>query len=81
MLEIDRKADVKEIKRAYFLLSKEFHPDRFFRRELGTFGVRIERIFRNAIRCSTRPGAGRLPESAEWTLMKRYFRTRGVNRG
>jgi curved DNA-binding protein CbpA len=45
LLGVDRNADTKEIKRAYFALSKEFHPDRHFRRELGGFTPRVERIF------------------------------------
>jgi len=46
ILGVERDADAKTIKRAYFALSKEFHPDRHFRRELGVFADRLERIFR-----------------------------------
>jgi len=46
ILGVERNADAKAIKRAYFALSKEFHPDRHFRRDLGSFGDRLERIFR-----------------------------------
>ncbi|HXK21778.1 MAG TPA: DnaJ domain-containing protein [Myxococcota bacterium] len=46
LLGIERNADAKEIKRAYFKLSREYHPDRYFRREIGHFGARLERIFR-----------------------------------
>jgi curved DNA-binding protein CbpA len=45
LLGVDRNADSKAIKRAYFALSKEFHPDRHFRLELGGFAKRLERIF------------------------------------
>src|SRR5690606_581586 len=31
-------ADKKELKRAYFRVSKEFHPDRYYGRDLGPFG-------------------------------------------
>jgi curved DNA-binding protein CbpA len=41
--------DPKAVKRAYFRLSREFHPDRFFRRNLGPFGPRLERIFRKIL--------------------------------
>ncbi len=34
-----------EVKRAYFVASKSFHPDRFFGRELGSFKHRLEKIF------------------------------------
>ncbi|HVN37907.1 MAG TPA: DnaJ domain-containing protein [Myxococcota bacterium] len=46
LLGVERNADAKEIKRAYFRLSREYHPDRYFRRDLGHFGARLERIFR-----------------------------------
>lgn len=46
LLGVERNADSKEIKRAYFRLSREYHPDRYFRRQIGDFGARLERIFR-----------------------------------
>jgi curved DNA-binding protein CbpA len=46
LLGVERNADTKEIKRAYFRLSREYHPDRYFRRQIGHFGARLERIFR-----------------------------------
>lgn len=46
LLGIERAADAKEIKRAYFALSKEYHPDRYFRRELGSYAQRLDRIFK-----------------------------------
>jgi tetratricopeptide (TPR) repeat protein len=49
LLGVDRDADAKAIKRAYFGLSKEFHPDRHYRRELGGFAARLERIFRKIV--------------------------------
>jgi tetratricopeptide (TPR) repeat protein len=45
LLGVARDADSKAIKRAYFALSREFHPDRHFRRDLGGFAPRIERVF------------------------------------
>jgi curved DNA-binding protein CbpA len=41
--------DPKAVKRAYFRLSREFHPDRFFRRNLGPFAAKLERIFRKIL--------------------------------
>jgi curved DNA-binding protein CbpA len=49
LLGLDRDADAKAIKRAYFALSKEFHPDRHFRSELGGFALRIDRIFKKIV--------------------------------
>ncbi len=41
--------DPRAVKRAYFRLSREFHPDRFFRRNLGPFATKLERIFRKIL--------------------------------
>jgi tetratricopeptide (TPR) repeat protein len=49
LLGVDRDADSQEIKRAYFSLSKVYHPDRYFRRELGDYAHRLERIFRKLV--------------------------------
>jgi curved DNA-binding protein CbpA len=45
ILGVARDADRKALRKAYFALSKELHPDRFFRRNTGAFGKRLERIF------------------------------------
>ncbi|RIL05231.1 MAG: hypothetical protein DCC71_11160 [Proteobacteria bacterium] len=45
ILGVAAEADRKELRRAYFALSKELHPDRFFRRNTGPFGKRLDRIF------------------------------------
>ena len=42
-------ADPKVVKRAYFKLSKEFHPDRYFRRQIGPYNQRLERIFKKVL--------------------------------
>jgi hypothetical protein len=47
LLEISRAADKKEIKRAYFKLSKEFHPDRYFGKKVGPYKDRLSRIFQS----------------------------------
>jgi tetratricopeptide (TPR) repeat protein len=46
LLGVEHDADAKEIKRAYFGLSKEYHPDRYFRRNLGAYAERLDRVFK-----------------------------------
>ena len=46
LLGVDAATEEREIKRAYFRLSREFHPDRFFRRELGPYRIEIEKLFK-----------------------------------
>lgn len=45
LLEVDPRADKRAFKRAYFLLSKEFHPDRYYGKHTGSFGPWLARIF------------------------------------
>jgi curved DNA-binding protein CbpA len=47
ILGVGKGSDAKEIKRAYFRLSKQFHPDRYFRRNVGGHAVRLDRIFKH----------------------------------
>lgn len=49
LLDVPRDADAKQIKRAYFALSKVYHPDRYFRANLGHFANVLERIFRKLV--------------------------------
>jgi curved DNA-binding protein CbpA len=46
LLELKRTAPPAEVKTAYFRLSKEFHPDTFFRKDVGRYRERVDRIFR-----------------------------------
>ena len=39
-------ASKKDIKKAYFRMSKRYHPDKFFRKEMGDFGPMLETVFK-----------------------------------
>jgi curved DNA-binding protein CbpA len=45
LLGVERDADKKTIKHAYFALIPSFHPDKFFGRSLGAYKKKLERIF------------------------------------
>lgn len=45
LLGVPRDADKKTLKRAYNARVMDFHPDRFFRKRLGTFKPKMEAIF------------------------------------
>jgi len=47
LFELEPTVDRKELRRAYFAFSKRFHPDTVFRRNVGSFGKRIETIFKH----------------------------------
>ncbi len=47
LLEVTRTADKKEIKRAYFKMSKELHPDRYFGKSIGPYRERLSKIFQS----------------------------------
>jgi len=45
LLGVNAGAAAKDVKRAYFKLSKEVHPDRYYGRQLGSFAERLVAIF------------------------------------
>jgi actin-like ATPase involved in cell morphogenesis len=45
LLQIPRTSSRRELKRAYFQLSKQFHPDRYYGRNLAGFKPVLDRIF------------------------------------
>jgi curved DNA-binding protein CbpA len=45
VLGVPPTADKKTIKRAYFKLAAQNHPDRYFTRKLGTYKAKLEAIF------------------------------------
>lgn len=50
LLEVERRADPRSIKRAYFEISRQYHPDTYFRKELGSYKNRVEDIFKRVTR-------------------------------
>ena len=49
LLGVPKGSNPKVVKRAYFMLSKEFHPDRYFRKNIGDYGKRLDRIFKKVL--------------------------------
>jgi len=45
MLNLPSLANKSQIKKSYYSVSKEFHPDRYFRRNLGDYKEKLEAIF------------------------------------
>ncbi len=48
LLGIRTDSTRRELKRAYYQLSKEFHPDRYYGKKLGSYGALLSHIFENA---------------------------------
>ncbi len=45
LLGLHQLVDRKEVKAAYYAIAPEFHPDKFFKRSLGSYKAKIEAIF------------------------------------
>lgn len=54
LLGVANGSDAKVLKRAYFRLSKEIHPDRFFGKQLGSFKDRLSEVFEAVSRAYAR---------------------------
>jgi tetratricopeptide (TPR) repeat protein len=48
VLGVPRTAERRDLRRAYYRLSKEFHPDRHYKQDLGSFGPMLSIIFKTA---------------------------------
>ena len=42
---VPQEADAAEIQQAYYALSRQWHPDRFFRKDVGDYAERLEFVF------------------------------------
>ncbi len=49
ILGVAADAGTPQIKKAYFTLSKKFHPDRYFRKNVGDFSAHIEVLFKHVL--------------------------------
>ncbi len=49
ILGVERSADPRDIKRAYFALSKKFHPDRYYGQRIGELRPCLEAIFKKLV--------------------------------
>ena len=45
LLGVPAGSDARQLKRAYFRLSKDTHPDRYFGQPIGSFGARLPVVF------------------------------------
>ncbi len=50
LFSVDQDANKRQLKRAYFRLSKEFHPDRFYGKDLGSFAPWMSAVFEHLTR-------------------------------
>jgi len=50
LLGVEQRVTRRELKRAYFRVSKEFHPDRYYGKDVGSFGPWLAEIFEAASR-------------------------------
>jgi tetratricopeptide (TPR) repeat protein len=46
LLGVDVKTPAADVKAAYYEMSRKFHPDKYFQKNLGSFRARLERVFR-----------------------------------
>jgi tetratricopeptide (TPR) repeat protein len=63
LLGVPQGSNYQALKRAYFKLSKDIHPDRFYGRQLGSFHERLSTIFEATARAYERLTSGDAPAS------------------
>ncbi|HTM22727.1 MAG TPA: Hsp70 family protein [Kofleriaceae bacterium] len=79
MLGVVQGCSTRELKRAYFALSKEVHPDRYYGKRLGSFAPLLSMIFETACQAvktlsdaRTVAGGGAKPPTARRRVTSRY---------
>jgi curved DNA-binding protein CbpA len=45
LLNVGKTSKIDEIKKAYYAISRKWHPDRFFRKDAGAYASMLEQIF------------------------------------
>jgi hypothetical protein len=53
LLGVEQSGPLQDVKRAYFRLSKEVHPDRYYGKRLGSFAVKLNEVFEAVTRAYT----------------------------
>ena len=49
VLRVSQQAESADIRDAFFERSKTFHPDRYFKKELGVFGELLNEIYKRIV--------------------------------
>lgn len=74
ILNLPQQADKGQVKRAYYAVSKEYHPDRYFRRNLGAYKEKLEAIFDLITRSYNTLNDETLRASYDRSLIEESFR-------
>jgi tetratricopeptide (TPR) repeat protein len=53
LLGVEQGGPLQDVKRAYFRLSKEVHPDRYYGKRLGSFAIKLNEVFEAVTRAYT----------------------------
>lgn len=76
VLNLPQGADKAQIKRMYYAVSKEFHPDRYFRRNLGAYKDKLEAIFDQITRAYNTLGDDTARAAYDRSLIEDQMRAR-----
>lgn len=79
MLDVEEDAERGDIQKAYHALSRLWHPDRYFRQDLGPYGERLEAVFiaiNDAYRTLSNESSRRTYDVERESTLKRRGRSR-----